>query len=711
MSPSKYVKVLVIVGYGLMALLSIFGIVWVYMEWMKYSDLTEPYEKRTELVEISNTFAAMYQAESMGGLAAIVTDDVLRAEYDSLMSAVFVQIDFLKEKEEEWDMNEQLDSLAMLLLTKRENTLELARLIRSYDKDYVYSSTKRTVISRKDIKDLDNLLVNSVQQVEDTTTIVGEKKGLLRRIGDAIKKSQPDTLMHINTHTTSTIQEKVVPELKDTLVQFIEDINRVALRKNAAITVQLLRKQNELYGINEQTTAQINNILKVLNDKEEYLSNKLLTDRNSTIKRSTRIVSVIAIAAIFFSLLFMTRIIHSITLSQELQRKIEDSKKDIEKLLISREQLMLTISHDIKAPINSIMGYLELMKDKSSVNNIGYIQNMQQSARHILDLIQKLLDYHSLDANKQKIDSLRFSPYFLLTDIFESFIPKADEKHIQYQLDMDINTDVSCVSDPFRIRQIVDNFLSNALKFTPSYGSVTMAAFFREKKNKAELIISIKDTGPGIKEEDKDSIFEGFNRLDYTGINIEGSGLGLSITRKLTHLLEGEIKIESTLGEGSTFTVTLPVTKVREETPSNNENKEVKLSSVKVLFIDDDPIQLNLFSEFLKRKDMIPYTASTYNEASSLLQKEQFDVVFCDIQMADIDGFTMVKYIRMDKFENAETIPVIALTGKTEIPISEYISAGFSDYLPKPFTSVQLFKVINKFTLKEKMQMDNLLLQ
>jgi CheY-like chemotaxis protein len=335
-----------------------------------------------------------------------------------------------------------------------------------------------------------------------------------------------------------------------------------------------------------------------------------------------------------------------------------------------------------------------MAKDKSSLQDNYYIGNMQQSATHILDLVQNLLDFHSLEINEQKPDQLAFSPSILLSDIYQSFIPDAQKKALQLDFRSDVEKDVQYVSDPYRIRQIINNILSNAIKYTPSQGSIVFSArLLRDDPEKTGLQIAVQDTGPGIREEDRQRIFEAFKRLDYTGSGIEGFGLGLNISIKMAQLLGGSITVDSTVGEGSVFTLVLPLYPVHPaETPP------VTNRSIDILFIDDDTIQLDLVSRITGREGMKPHTCSCSLDALQLLQEKHFDLIFSDIQMPDMNGFELVERIRRADFAGAKTIPIIGLSAHSYVPQARLKEAGFSAFLVKPFTFDQLIQTIHHYT-------------
>ncbi|MDR0413054.1 MAG: response regulator, partial [Dysgonamonadaceae bacterium] len=672
-------------------------IVWIYREWLHYSQAAESYQTQEELVILSNTLATMYHAEGTMGLLTVATDPVRHLEYDSLMTTVFSQLTAMKSVFEDTDIHPHLDSLNTLLTKKKENMAELVRLMKSYQNNTVKEIVQKTVLDRADLAALDDLLSGTLQEMGDTTTILKEKKGLFRRISEAIKPNQQDTLQQISHFSTINLQNVVLPAIKDTLIEFIQEINLAAQKRNAVIASRLLRKQNELYSVNERTTAQINRIMNEM-ERNEYLKNlNIMNERAGTIQRSSVIISIIAFAAIIVALVFMMWIIHSITVSQRLQNEIATGKKAVEKLLASREQLMLTITHDIKAPISSILGYLELMlKNKPSSRDGYYIENMHHSATHILDLARNLLDFHSLDENRQKIEHLPFSPYILLTDIYNSFLPETQKKELQFDPEVNIGKEENYISDPYRIRQIVNNLLSNAVKFTPAKGRITLSAQLIKIENQVKLLLSVKDTGHGIKEQDKERIFNEFERLDYTGENIEGSGLGLSISNKLARLLGGSISVDSTIGEGSVFTIVIPLEEIKAEKLRQREKP------LKILFIDDDIVQLNLLTELLKQEGIRLRTCSSASKALQILREERFDMVFSDIQMPDMNGFELVEQIRAANFENAKTMPVIALSANSHLSGTKFREAGFSAFLAKPFSSQQLLDAIYQHAGEEQ---------
>jgi signal transduction histidine kinase/DNA-binding NarL/FixJ family response regulator len=692
-------RIVIIVGYVLLVALSITGIAWIYGEWLSFMKESTPRSQyQEELVVLGNTLTTLYHAEGMAELLAFVTNPQFHQKYDSLTAASFAQIAHLKQISEEPVLDAQLDSLSALLLRKKENTAELVQLVQSVEVDTLKKTSRKSIVSRYDLNRLDELLNGVFEQSQDTNVIVGERKGLFKRIGEAIRSDGRDTLREIKLQSTITRHEGFLPVLKDTIVELIREMNVAAQRRNAVLTARLLAKQNELYRINENTTAQINRIMNELETNEYNENLRLSAERTEAIWRSSVGISVIAVVSLLVVVFFMSWILRSLAINQRLDQEIKVAKKHLEELLASREQLLLTITHDIKAPISSILGYLEwMMKDQVLSHSSYYIKNMQQSATHILNLVRNLLDFHFWEINEQQPDWLAFFPQGFLSDIYKSFVPDAQKKELQFDFRCDVACEAEYKGDPYRIRQIVNNILSNAIKYTPVGGSVILSArLLQEHPEQTELHIAVEDTGPGIQETDRQRIFEIFKRLDYTGTGIEGLGLGLNIAIKTAQLLGGNITVDSVVGEGSVFTIRLPLYPVVAET------QPVATRPIDVLFIDDDVIQLDLVSRIIEQKGMRPHTCSRAADALRLLQEKHFDIIFSDIQMPDMNGFELIERIRTAGFEGAETIPIVGLSANSHISQVRYKEAGFSAFLVKPFPFDRLIQTIYRYTADEK---------
>ncbi len=312
-------------------------------------------------------------------------------------------------------------------------------------------------------------------------------------------------------------------------------------------------------------------------------------DTNEAIRqRSSQILGIVAAGAVVLMLLFVAVLWRDINRSVRYRRALERANRDNEALLAAREQLMLAITHDIKAPLGSVMGYIDLLSRLTSDKRQElYLQNMKSSSEHLLALVNSLLDFYRLDANKMEVDAVAFNPAQLFETIRAGFAAAAAAKGLELRLELAPGTDREVAGDAFRIRQIADNLLSNALKFTDE-GFVTL----RTRLSDGQLVFSVRDTGRGIGPEERERIFAEFVRL-RSAQGVDGFGLGLSIVDRLVKLLGGAISLDSAPGQGSKFIVTVPVGDAAEgaagRTAAPEPGAAEPLPPLRALLVDDDP--------------------------------------------------------------------------------------------------------------------------
>ena len=370
------------------------------------------------------------------------------------------------------------------------------------------------------------------------------------------------------------------------------------------------------------------------------------------------------------------------------------------------------------------------MKDYvSNPQGIECLQNIKNSAAHLSHLVASLLDYHQLENGLMKVQPTSFSPAQLVAESVEGMKLRAEEKGLAISFECKIKgmgTSDSPMkkkffrADAFRIRQILDNLVSNAIKYTDR-GNVTIQAQVSEILGKPTLTLSVKDTGKGMTSEEKQKVFQAFTRLKGAQ-GIEGTGLGLSITRELVALLGGKIQLESAVGKGSTFTVSFPIllqqqTDAEEETERGTEDNgiggteeiggiegETRLSkgkdtqktkrnfaNHKILILDDDALQLQLLQEMLRRlvgDTWKVITCHHVTEALTALHNEQPAVMMMDIEMPEMNGMEMIKHI------NHSQMLVIAMTAHDTSIKSKLHEAGFDDCLFKPFSMEKLEEIL-----------------
>jgi len=687
---------IVILGYCLLVTLAIAGFVRIYFEVIKsYRQGVDNSKFTQELIDLNNTLTTMYQAEGTASLLAFAENDKLKYEFDSLNYRVFVQIDSLRIISSDSVISYSLDRLSELLLKKRENTLQMLDLIKLSDKNIIDKIKNVTVISRNDASKLNSILTNVAYQQDDTIRILAEKRSFFQRVGDVFNPNLKDSLMQITKNSFIESMDFLTPVLVDTIIDFFTEINNFSQKKNALIFKQLIDHQHEIYTIKDLTTFQINKIMNTLQENEYKTGLKLLSEKNILLKNSSKLVALIGLLALVVAVFFMSWTLYSLNKARRLQRNIQEANKNAEKLLLSREQLIYTITHDVKAPLSSIIGFLDLMsEDKLSQKHQYYINNMHSATSHLLDLAKNLLDFHSIEKEQPQLNNIAFLPVSLIQNIYESFLPLARKKKLNLDLSYSIDESKVFLSDPYYIRQIVNNLLSNAIKFTPEQGRIYLITSLEDENL---WKISVIDNGPGIDFADQTIVFDEFVRLNNTKNEVEGTGLGLTISKKLASLLGGSVELESKKGTGSIFTLTIPLTTVTEDAFIKQDVTH-KVSPVEIMFVDDDRVQLNLLSEIMRREGLSGVCCSSAYEALNILRKKSFNIVFTDIHIPDMEGFELLKLIKESDSPQTAVTPVIAFSASCKETEAELKGAGFSEFLTKPFKVQRLLEIIEKYT-------------
>jgi hypothetical protein len=364
--------------------------------------------------------------------------------------------------------------------------------------------------------------------------------------------------------------------------------------------------------------------------------------------------------------------------------------------MIRREQFMATITHDLRSPLNTVLGYTELI-GKTRLNNKQehYLGHLRKSSEFILHLVNDLLDLSKLDAGKMQIEKLPFNAKNLLEETFYNIIPEDDPKNLELIVEAEESANINVLSDPFRIKQILSNLINNSYKFTEK-GSLTVSVSLEKQiEDSYILTYKIKDTGLGISKDKQKEIFEEFSQ-EHRQIEKKygGTGLGLAISKRITNLLNGELSLESEPGIGSEFTVKIPVIKLKDATEVAPEAifDNTHLNGKNILAVDDESSQLALSRELIKSIGMNCDVAQDGKEALEKLAKNKYDLVLTDIQMPTMDGFELLNAIQSKN--NLKHIPVIAASGRTTLTTNDYLDAGFSGNLLKPYKPQELLQKI-----------------
>lgn len=591
------------------------------------------------------------------------------------------------------------DSLIGLLREKDANTVRLLRTLSEANDSMISAREVEQIIAEQDTIITQQRVQRRVTARRDTVVTQPKKKGFFRRLGEVFVPPRKDSAVQVQT--TLEVATDTVLDAYNPVDSLHAKLRTVAQQRKATNSVMQRRKRT-LQRLDHVLSARIDSLLKgyeqetLLRAREEAEYQKAVRHRSATI------ISGIAAGAVALSVIFLVMIRRDVTRSNRYRRQLEEANRFAEELLASREKLMLAITHDFKAPLGSIMGYADLLS-RLTVDGQQrfYLDNMKTSSEHLLKLVTDLLDFHRLDLHKAEINRVTFHPARLLEEIYVSFEPLTSAKGLSLKCEIDPELKGTFISDPLRLRQIVNNLLSNAVKFT-SEGGITLTASFVPKGDSVfsgnHLKLSVIDTGKGMEPGDRERIFQEFTRLPGAQ-GEEGFGLGLSIVRMLVQLLEGRIEVDSVLGKGSTFTLRVPLypvalndtSEVNEQNNANSSSLPAQTPALHILLIDDDRIQLTLTSAMLAQSGITSVSCLQLDELLEALRTDTFDVLLTDVQMPAMNGFDLLNLLRASNIPQAKTIPVIAVTARSDMQREEFLKHGFAGSLHKPFMVNELF--------------------
>lgn len=380
----------------------------------------------------------------------------------------------------------------------------------------------------------------------------------------------------------------------------------------------------------------------------------------------------------------------------------------------AKSSFLANMSHEIRTPINGVLGMNELVIRECQDEKIkGYAYQIQDSGQVLLSLVNDILDFSKIESGKMEIIPVEYRMCSLLNDLVSMIKVRAEKKNLTLQLKIQETIPDGLYGDEVRLRQVITNMLTNAVKYTDK-GQITLEiSGVYVGKDEIDLRVCVADTGKGIKDEDKEKLFTAFERLEEKeNRNIEGTGLGLALSQRILHKMGSELEVESVYKEGSTFFFTIRQG-VRDNTPIGDFQKRYKQNLGKrktyeasfmapqasILAVDDNHVNLKVLSGLLRSTQMQIDTASSGAQCLEMVQKKSYDMVLLDHLMPEMDGIETLRKMR----KLGVTVPVIALTANAIVGAKEtYVQAGFQDYLSKPLNAYELEEMVRKYLPEER---------
>ena len=415
-------------------------------------------------------------------------------------------------------------------------------------------------------------------------------------------------------------------------------------------------------------------------------------------------VIICAIAFMFCIILVYKLLTNLIRWQEETNRALKESADLAISAGKAKSSFLAQMSHEIRTPINAILGMNEMILRESEDHEIkGYAANIKSAGRTLLSLINSILDFSKIEDGKMELVPVKYDVSFMINDLFNSIFERAKKKGLEFVLNVDSTIPCELFGDDVRIRQVIMNLLTNAVKYTEK-GKVTLTISGEVREEEKYLLkVSVRDTGIGIRKEDMEKLFESFARLDETrNRNIEGTGLGMSIVTKLLALMGSELKVESEYEKGSDFSFEIiqgivnkePIgdlaERIEKSIESGGEEKYLFTHDAKILVVDDNDTNLKVVRSLMKRNGIIPDEASSGAETIEKMAEKRYDIVFLDHMMPKMDGVETLKKLKEKDLVPKECV-IIALTANAVSGAREkYLESGFDDYLSKPIEVVEL---------------------
>ena len=756
-------RIKILVGYALLA------IVLLSATWMVYDNTrslsavnhaSERFMARRDIVD-SLVFSML---ETANAERSVLLGDASKWErFDRALSGSKRQARKLRLLLNDTLKQQRLDTLMALLIAKRENTLLVMNVLKNNSRDIYYNNKVEALHSGRDSIVISPQTKERHEQHETVYEVVKTKRGFFRRLGDAFRKQRTDTISTTRlTHqpSTDTIHHRL--NIADSVANALAEIHSEQQRANDRQQDIISTRNDRLQLVSIQLTKRTWQLLEDIQSDEhnalQRVVGKAISSRRAMIVR----IAVLGLLAILSAAILVVYILRDIKRERRDRQRILEAKTETERIMQQRERLLLTITHDIKAPAASIAGFIDLLSEYvDRPKAVGYLQSISGSANHLLQLVSALLDYHKLESGKAERHEVSFQPTALVSECVAQMQPLAMAKQLRLATDINVAEDMFCRSDAFRIKQIVNNLVSNAIKYTDE-GEVRVGITVMN----GWMTLSVSDTGCGMTPEELQSVFNAFTRLPGAQ-GKEGVGLGLTITREIVTLLGGRINVASTKGKGTTFRVCLPVKVVTNQgihsggalvssaptkqqvhqqskhtqgvhlSQVHQQSKEVHQQSkhnslvgaletsappkgnsqhpntstpqpiISVVIVDDDRLQGQLLNEMLRRIDGVQFDITTTihaDEAIRIAVEKNPHIVFTDIEMPEMNGSEIMRRIRSASSATSATdksvlrTKFVAMTAHEQSIMPQLRSDGFDACLFKPFSVQTLAATICQLT-------------
>ncbi len=621
-----------------------------------------------EVRNVNELIQSVSDTRTAATLYIITRNEQYLNNFENSLTRVRMQADSLLASEPGYRV--QLDEFNLLLEEKRSIVAGMTDLF----------STSSLKASLDEIVQVYQQPVDTVRRTQitsyttDTLALPVPKKRFMQRLADAFspQRERAETVVVASSVVVDTAE--ILPAVVPDLGQVVEQVQRDYRRQLANIEQNMTSMLEADQAISSRISLILLNLQAdvIRSRMEEIEQYEEMVRRNSKFSVAGGTLALVAIMA------FIVLIVLNVNKSIKIREQLEEANRLSQKIIESRHRLLLSVSHDIKTPMNSILGYLDISDADGGLSS-KEIASMRNSGRHILALLENLLEYSALEQGTLQAVYQPFNARELFVETSDMLRPLTLRKNLHLEYDVRIGNGVRLLSDSLKIRQIAMNLLSNAVKYT-TQGSIRFTATYRD----GWLEFCVADTGVGIPAEFLAQLYEPFTRSTENSHYAEGSGLGMFVVKGLVELLNGTINVWSEVGKGTAVEVRMPV----EQAP---DEEEPVVSSERapqtVIVVDDDPSILILLEDMLRRLGHTVIPCNTWGEfEAALFGNTPYDSILTDMEMGLFSGGSVLERTRDAGF----SVPVIIMTGRGDFDLEKAHSLGFTHYLGKPVTLAML---------------------
>lgn len=680
-------KIKIILGYGILIILLAVTIYLFRREQIKRNALLR---NEKELVHVwkltEQIYADLLELATEGEMVSVWNLEDYQS-YLAKRTDICDTLQILKNNDHTIGLRDRIDSLCFLLKDKEQ-------LLGT-----VMNTFKRLQSQTDIVNERIPTIISKVEKLPDNTKeeAVQDEPKRRKNIFSIFRRKKKKSAYLQHKESTEKPQEK---NSSSVTTGMLYSLSREVSKERQAQQILLTNQMDSLYTKNIILNQKLNSLIRTL----EFESNRRISDRYrqfvSEREQSYLLISFLAISVSLLAILLYFIIHRELNRKYRYEKELEASDRRNRELLQSRKDMMLSIAHDLRSPLSTIKGAAELLPEEAvPERRHEYMESISHASDYMLTLVETLMNFYLLDTEQSRSQISVYNLESLFKEVADNFLLQARKKDLRFSSEfLDMDTVVS--GDRGQLQQVISNLIANALKFTEK-GSICLRAEYHG----SELRFSVQDTGCGMDSKDTERIFTAFERLENAR-NVPGFGLGLTISYRLISQMGGNIRVESRPGEGSTFIVILPLRQADEKSPIE-ESKPVsvisRLNGISVLLLDDDIRQLRITGEMLKRLGADCTLCTTSRELIARIREKSYDVLLTDIQMPEMDGFSILELLRSSNIDCANTIPVIALTARVDDD-ENYLSCGFAGCIRKPFSIDRLFAGISGIigTVKER---------